>query len=387
MPKRSETPGLIRRRGGKTLYWSAESLAVDLKGFPDPLIRLPADANATELGDLCKGYAKTLADWLNEEEKPKWRYDGTVAGLCDVFKKHPHSPMQDVKWNTADSYVDSFKVIRSTVGKRAVRALNAVNDCKEWYQRWRSPAKAGGPERIKRAHDAMAAFRMAVRFGAALRFPNCKDLAKELSMLRFERADQREGQMTFEQAKRFVTTALASGEKRDLYMAIGVAAQFETILRQKDIIGEWHDDAWTGQFTWENIPGGILRIKTSKSRYKKTATFDLASFDLLWPLIQSVPQPERAGTIVKGELDLPVRERSYRKWFREIATAAGIPRQVWNMDTRAGGVTEALESGADLDTVRRAATHSKASMTLRYERDTAAAIASVAQTRKRGRPS
>jgi hypothetical protein len=59
-------------------------------------------------------------------------------------------------------------------------------------------------------------------------------------------------------------------------MAIGVAAQFEMLLRQKDIIGEWPPSqadvdreaarmkveprrygqaCWIGQFTWERIPG------------------------------------------------------------------------------------------------------------------------------------
>jgi len=37
---------------------------------------------------------------------------------------------------------------------------------------------------------------------------------------------------------------------------------------------------------------------------------------------------------VKGEHGLPVRERSYRRWFRAIARAAEIPDEVWSMDSR-----------------------------------------------------
>ena len=106
--------------------------------------------------------------------------------------------------------------------------------------------------------------------------------------------------------------------------------------------------------------------------------------DLLWPLIQSVPQTERTGAI-KGDSDLPIRTRSYRKWFREIADAAEIPHSVWNMEARAGGVTEALEAGASLTSVQRAATHSNPSMTQRYDRSTEAAVGEVAAARKRAR--
>ncbi len=50
--------------------------------------------------------------------------------------------------------------------------------------------------------------------------------------------------MTFEQVRAFIETALALERDgkipafRGLYIAIGVAAQFELALRQKDVIGE-----------------------------------------------------------------------------------------------------------------------------------------------------
>jgi hypothetical protein len=104
-------------------------------------------------------------------------------------------------------------------------------------------------------------------------------------------------------------------------------AQFELALRQRDIIGVWDDDEWAGAFTWENIPGWKLRLKTSKNR--AAAVFTLTNYPLLFPLLEAVPPSERAGTIVKGEHGLPIRERSYRKWFRAIARAAQIPDEVW----------------------------------------------------------
>jgi hypothetical protein len=209
-------------------------------------------------------------------------------------------------------------------------------------------------------------------------------------MIQFGRSARRNVEMTFEQAVAFVAASVARADDRGRYMAIGVAAQFETMLRQKDVIGEWNRDSagretWGGTFNWENIPGGILRLRTSKTG--KEAVFDLTRLDMLWPLLQAVPQEQRQGAIVKGEHGKPIRERSYRKWFRQIAREAGIPDEVWNMDSRAGAVTEALEAGADLSDVSRAATHSTEVMTRRYERRTQASILNVADARKKARKS
>ncbi len=297
----------------------------------------------------------------------------------DDDERHPESPIRAVKANTARSYSDSLKVIRATVGARAVRAIVAV-DTLRWYKNWRAPAAPGEPERVKRAHSAISSLRMILRFGGALGYPECLALDEQLAKLRFERSGRRESEMLLEHVETFIETAIGLGR---LNMAIGVAAQFETMLRQKDIIGEWSADEWTGQFTWENLPGGILRVKTSKTG--TPARFDLTTMGLLWPLLQAVPQAERHGAIVKGHDGQAIRENRYRKLFRQIANVAGIPTSVWSMDSRAGAITEALEAGANIETVARAATHSKALMTERYERRNESSITEIVAVRKANR--
>ena len=102
-------------------------------------------------------------------------------------------------------------------------------------------------------------------------------------------------------------------------------------------------------------------------------------------MLEAVPHEERVGAIVKGEHGLPVRERSYRKWFRQIARAANIPDEVWSMDSRAGGATETEEAGAAIDAIQGALTHSRKDTTLRYLRENTTKIATVAEARKRKR--
>ena len=134
--------------------------------------------------------------------------------------------------------------VHTTVGKRLIRNVTVV-DVQHWYDQWRKPVAPGGAERIDRAHDAVSMFRTVIRFCAALRKPECKMLAEELKLVKFEKGGARQEEMNYAQAAAFVRTALEMGRAgiipadRALHMAIGTTAQFELMLRQKDIIGEW----------------------------------------------------------------------------------------------------------------------------------------------------
>ncbi len=409
MPRRGRAPGLKRGRHNLP-YWIARQVARDPVGFPDKCIPLPPEADEETLAQLCQEHTARLMQWVEAhktdvERTPsvrlRPRFDGTVGSLCRLFQEHPDSTFHDVKRNTRKTYGDSLKVIEATVGQRVIRNVTTL-DVRRWYKSWKTPKAEGGRERVDRAHDAVSIFRMVLRFGAALRHKECGELDRELAMVRFERGGAREQQMTFAQAVAFVRKALELGQAgtitpaRARAMAIGVAAQFDLLLRQKDVIGEWAPAEpgvvgavyaggamWTGRFRWDNLPGWKLRLKTSKTR--SAIEFDLTNYSLLFPLLDAVPHEERVGAIVKGERDLPIRERSYRKWFRKIARAAGIPDDIWLMDSRAGGATEADEAGADLKAISDHLTHSETRMTVRYIRNVSGRTREVADARNRKR--
>lgn len=417
MPRRGKTPGLKFGRH-RLPYWIAANVVRDPMGFPDKCVTLPPEADEETLALLCHEWTARLQAWIAARRtgedpalaKPRPRYDGTVESLCRLYQEHPDSPFHDVKRNTRKTYSDSLKVIVATVGRRVVRNVTTL-DVRRWYRLWKQPREEGGRERIDRAHDAVSMFRTVLRFGAALRYKECGDLDRELAMFRFEKGGAREQEMTYEHVVTFLRTAddLAAGgimpSLRALYLAIGVAAQFELLLRQKDIIGErvrtqadleralrrgaaaiaCPDGTWVGYFTWENIPGWRWRTRTSKSKYRAAADFDLARYPLLFPLLERVPFEERKGAVVKGEGGRPVQERSYRKWYRQIARAGGIPDEVWNMDSRAGGATEADDAGAPIELIREGLTQTNTNTTVRYIRRRGAKMDALAEVRKRKR--
>ena len=65
---------------------------------------------------------------------------------------------------------------------------------------------------------------------------------------------------------------------------------------------------------------------------------------------------------------------------------ADIPKHVQNRDSRAGFITEAFDSGAIPDQIRRSAGHSQLSTTMGYARDSLAARNNVTQLRVKNRP-
>ena len=72
--------------------------------------------------------------------------------------------------------------------------------------------------------------------------------------------------------------------------------------------------------------------------------------------------------IVSEETGEPYRNQIFARTWRKIATAAGVPADVWNRDSRAGALSEGDEAGAEITKLQRMAGHTTAKMTGRYVR-------------------
>jgi len=79
--------------------------------------------------------------------------------------------------------------------------------------------------------------------------------------VKFEKGTAREGELNYQHVSSFIRTALEFGYRgviprdRAHAMSIGVAAQFELMLRQMDIIGEWAPIGAT-----RKLPAGIATL-------------------------------------------------------------------------------------------------------------------------------
>jgi hypothetical protein len=62
--------------------------------------------------------------------------------------------------------------------------------------------------------------------------------------------------------------------------------------------------------------------------------------------------PASGPIIINDVTGLPWSPNEYRRKWRLVATAAGVPKNVWNMDSRSGAISEAIQAGAPIEFVQ-----------------------------------
>jgi len=99
-----------------------------------------------------------------------------------------------------------------------------------------------------------------------------------------------------------------------------------------------------------------------------------------------VPPTSRIGPVILDErTGRPYRQREFARRFREAARAARVPDEIWNMDARAGAVTDAYDAGANPTDAMDLGTHTQLSTNRRYARHRLAATSRVAILRFGGK--
>jgi hypothetical protein len=365
------------------------------KGYPISTVPLGALVETPdELVARCHVLQAEMLEWLGHvpvDPLPA-RYDGTLGSLMRVFQSHEDSPLKGKRQDTIAYYTWFCRLVEQTVGKRRVDELMGP-DFRRWHALFAAPIEPGQPLRLRRAQSAMTTIRRAVSFGVELRFDGCADLRAILSAMRFETPSERKTVLEYGQAVAIIAKAHATGRPS---VALAQAIAFDLTLRQRDIIGEWTVNAdpnaggitdsrfrWDRGLLWSDIDArGVLKKATSKSNGKKIVEFDLRRYPLVSAELARIPLEQRIGPMVIDEkAGRPYRKRHFQTLWRKIATAAGVPEHVWQMDSRAGGLTESTDAGADLETARHQAGHSNVKTTARYSRGSLEKTSKVADLR------
>lgn len=244
-----------------------------------------------------------------------------------------------------------------------------------------------------------------MRFGIlVLEDKETERVAGILHHMRIQLSPARTERLTLEQVEAICAKAREMGHPS---IALAQAFQFECMLRQKDVIGEIVPidepgigiphrigTKWMRGLLWSEINENlILRHVTSKKL--KPVVFDLKLCPLVLRELSFYAHynegPQSGAVIWCETTGRPWIASEFRRKWRLIADAAGIPRTVRNQDSRAGGITEAVEAGAEFDQIRQTATHSNAATTQRYNRgnflDSASNVMQARVARRQSRTS
>ncbi|MER9769016.1 hypothetical protein NKJ09_23460 [Mesorhizobium sp. M0189] len=371
-----------RADGTRAHYWYPQRAnkdapkSLEVRPITEPMIatallEFPDASNADQaIARICRNWTDELAADMTDIGK-KAKYDGTIASLIDVYRTDDESPYKALKHSTRiRDYDPTLKVIKDTVGARLVRKL-VGKDFRRWFNEWGS----GG--RSRRAHGAIRKLRAILSFGATERFDGCRDAREILSLMEFETPDARRVKMEYLHALRICARAIRDGRPS---IAITQALQWDTALRRIHIIGEWlplqegdgggiirGNTKWRGLTVADISAKMVLNVQLT-SKGKAATDHDLAKCPLVQMVLKRVRLPALGPLIVSESTGLPYRENYYATDWREIATKAGVPKEVWSMDARAGAISEA-EEATDLESARKMAGHTTVKTTQGYVRN------------------
>lgn len=291
--------------------------------------------------------------------------------LTAAYLTDPDSPFHKGRYMSRVGTVNLCARLDRDGGPIALTAINA-RQCLRWHAMW----SAGG--KVAMGHAMIAMLRTVCGFGATfLEDPEAKRVSEILSGMKFQMPKSRQERLTCEQA----TAVRAMAHKLGFpSVALAQAFQFDGMFRQKDIIGEWVPLAepgvseiilggkkWLRGIRWEEIDENlILRHVTSKRQ--KEVEVDLNHAPMVLEELAHLPYLGTHGPVIVDEDDFPWVANEFRRKWRMIARACGVPDEVYNMDTRSGAITEATEAGADLEHIKHAAAHSDIAMTQKYAR-------------------
>ncbi|TCL70593.1 hypothetical protein EV286_107470 [Rhizobium sp. BK251] len=361
---RTDRPGYQYRPnkdGTVAHYWNPRRA---VKGSSPSLstIRLPDGSTDEEIKAECQRLTAQLRDELRQLTAPR-TFDGTIKSLIDLYRHDTTSSLHSVKHSTRiRDYEPSLRVLEKSVGKRRIDHLVA-SDFKRWYADWRKKGH-------RRASGAIKLLRVVISYGAGERLLGCSTAREILSYMRFEQPAPRTVAMTYDQCLAIVRK---SAELKCPSIGFVEAVKFETALRRIDVIGEWAPVPEGGEFRWTGLMSPrdvskdmILSIKTSKTGAKVAR--DLGSMPLVVEAMKAYKIPDIGPVVIDEDHGKPYWENRYTEKFRKVRDAAGVPSNVWSMDSRAGAVSETVEATGSLEAARDLATHTTTKTTRRYSR-------------------
>lgn len=289
------------------------------------------------------------------------------AQLVGQYHQDPDSPIHPLRYSTKLGYDRLSARLIEDVGEIELASVG-TRDILRLHKQWT------GEGRIAMAHSLITHLRIIVGFGSTiLEDPDCQRIRGLLAGLRFKNAGARKVWLTADQAEDVRDTAC---EDYRFSVALAQALQTDCAFRQGDVIGRWEprtadaaivdgDMMWIGGLTRESIDADmVLTHKTSK----RGAVISLDLKDCPSVVEEWHAAPVSGPLIIDPDTGLPFHPWKYRRVWREMARKAGIPDNVWNMDSRAGRITAVLAAGALPNDARQLAGHSQLSTTMRYAR-------------------
>lgn len=382
--QKTYAPGLIRiarKNGAVDYYWTASKAAREA-GFP--LKTVPLDTYADDLEEMavqCRRLHGEMTLFL-AGESPRYDggpYDGTFAGLFQLYRTDKDSSFHKLKPASLHPYNCYLRKLTDHIGKRRIDQIIG-KDLLHWFGIW-----SANETQLAAGQGALAVVKAALKFGTICGFQECRRLSSDLQLMKgsFKNPKPRTAVITAEEIVALRKAAHAAGRPS---VALAIAFQFETALRLWDVIGQWtpltspglsavvrRNQKWIG-LMWSDIDDrNVLRYTPGKTALTsgKPVALDLNECPMVMEECARISPEQRVGPVIVSEtMRLPYTYPGYSPIFKNIRKAAGVDAHKWARDIRASAVTEGRRGGASIDDAARVAGHTKSKTTSEvYDRD------------------
>jgi hypothetical protein len=237
--KRPQSAGLKWRKranGPDVPYWFADPKAV-AAGYPVRSANLAIHANnPTLLKERAERLQSEMLLWMSGYHKSDKEFDGTFKSLLEIYQRDPKSSFNtSLKHGTVRLYTTYLKKLIPHIGARRIDRCDG-RDVMGWFEQWRVAGDGSGRDQLSVARVCLAILKAAISFGIICRAPGCREFQAILGELEFDMLPSRTQAPTAAQICAARKAAHAAGFP---LRALAYAIQFETTLRQWDVIGQW----------------------------------------------------------------------------------------------------------------------------------------------------
>jgi hypothetical protein len=369
-------------------YWQCRTDLARL-GHKPTIVRL---WNGTEINETDRAFIMSECERLQSEMLifsqgglPDGGFSGKVLHLSRLYQMDADSTFRKLRYQSRKYYMDLLGVIERDHGMEELREIKA-RTLLRWHEDWQKRGQT-------MARALLRMLRTLFTFGATiLEDEECERLCGVMSKMRFPMPPKRNVIITAAQVEAVRAKAHEMGYPS---LALAQAFQFDCLFRQKDVIGEYVPESepgmsdvirdsqkWLRGIRWNEIDANLI-LKHTTSKRQKEIEIDLKLCPMVMAELARFGDvlPASGPVITRESTGLPWPTNSYRVYWRQVAAACGIPKGVKNMDSRAGGITEASDAGAPLEHIRHAATHSDTKTTAGYSRGSVSKTAEVLRLR------
>jgi hypothetical protein len=274
---------------------------------------------------------------------PSTAPDGTFAGLVSSYRTHPKSPVHNLKHRVRIGYNVIFDKVSAEIGSKRLSDIDA-DEIMRLYNQWAEGGKYSW------GHTMVGKLRLLFAFGMnVLKDAEATRLSVVMSKLRFKIPEARGERLTVEHVN-----AIRAAAHRHFgwhSIALAQALQFELMLKQTEVIGEWvptsepgisdifkGSEKWVRGLKWSNIDDNfILRhtITGGRRHQPKEIEIDLKQAPMVMEELALLGETRpHAGPMVVCEANAqPWSANEFRRKWRMVANEAGIPMNVRNMDS------------------------------------------------------